>query len=87
MRPQAPVVPVPDLIQLVRTHRSNALAGISFFKRVARATAKRQAEAAATAEHKAILAKAITTREQHQAALDEVWHNLCDNDRTQSSAC
>jgi len=79
-RPQAPVVPVPELSRLIKAHRSNALAGISLFKRAARATAKHHADAAATAEHNAMLTQADVTRQQHQAALDDIWHRLCDND-------
>jgi hypothetical protein len=78
--PVAPAPPLPDARAVRRRHERDAVAGIGFLQRAARAQAKERAARAAEAELAAARQQAIEQQAEVQRQLNRRWQQLCDND-------
>jgi hypothetical protein len=78
--PVAPPPAEPDAEAIRRRHVEAALAGIGFFQRAARRTAREEAARAADAEIAAARADGARQQADFQVQLDGWWRNLLAND-------
>jgi hypothetical protein len=78
-RPLAPPPAEPDAEGIRRRHREAATAGLGFFQRAARRTARELADQQAEGEIQALHAQGARVRADHQAQLDAWWGDLRRN--------